>query len=387
MIKLLKNAMLYGPEAMGKQDVIILGNKIGHIAPEIPVPQGVGEVEVIDCAGKAVTPGFIDWHVHITGGGGEGGPTTRTPEITLSKITRYGVTTVVGCLGTDGTTRSMEALLAKARALEIEGITTFIYTGAYEVPTRTISGNVRNDVILIDKVIGVGELAISDHRSSHPMEAEIGRYAAEARVGGLLGGKPGLCHFHVGPGRAGIQPVFDLLEHSDIPISQFLPTHMGRSSALIAQGVRFAKMGGQIDFTAGGKVVANVLEALNGGAPLERVTISSDGNGSMPKFDAAGNLIGLGVGSIKTVYDAFLGLMQAGLTVSQTLQIVSANQARVMLLKDRKGCLKPGADADLIVFGDGWQVDQVWAKGRKMVAGGEPIVWGTFEQDIAADDE
>ena len=71
-------------------------------------------------------PGFIDGHVHMTGGGGEGGYATRTPELSLSDAIRGGVTTIVGCLGTDGVTRSLAALLAKARALDEEGISTFI---------------------------------------------------------------------------------------------------------------------------------------------------------------------------------------------------------------------------------------------------------------------
>ena len=71
------------------------------------------------------------------GGGGEGGFSTRTPEATLSDLTTAGVTTVVGTLGTDGIARDMNALLAKARGLEEEGITTYIYTGSYRLPLRT----------------------------------------------------------------------------------------------------------------------------------------------------------------------------------------------------------------------------------------------------------
>lgn len=383
MLKIIKNVRIFSPEDQGIQDVLIARDQIAYIAPEIPVPEGIGEVTVIQGTGLQMLPGFIDGHVHVLGGGGEGGPATRTPEITLSQITRWGVTTLIGVLGTDGTTRSVESLLTKVKALELEGISTYCYTGAYEVPTPTITKNVRNDVILLEKVIGVGEVAISDHRSAHPTLDEIGRLAMEARVGGLIGGKPGIAHFHVGPGKAGIQPLFDLLDVCDVPIQNLLPTHMARSKMLLDQGVRFTKMGGHIDITAGPKATEAVRYVLSQGAPLQRVTISSDGNGSLPKFDENGNYIGLGVGSVETVYRCFLEMVESGMSITEALHPVSVNQANFFGLKGKKGCIQKGADADFVLVDDSLQIEQVWAKGRCMVQKGHPLVWGTFENPDA----
>ena len=161
----------------------------------------------------------------------------------LGEIVRGGVTTVIGCLGTDGTTRSLASLLAKARALEEEGITAYIYTGAYEVPPPTITGRVRDDLILIDKVLGCGEVAIGDHRSSQPSKEDIRKLAAESRVGGLLGGKAGVLHLHVGNGRGALQMLLEIAEETEIPISQFTPTHLNRSTAVLDDGIRFAGHG------------------------------------------------------------------------------------------------------------------------------------------------
>lgn len=379
MIKIIKNVHVYAPEDLGLLDVLVTHDKIAFISKDIPIPHGLGEVVVVEGNGRNLLPGFIDGHVHILGGGGEGGPATRTPEITLSQITRWGVTTLFGVLGTDGTTRSVESLITKAKALELEGITTFCYTGSYEVPTPTITKNVRDDVILIEKVIGVGEVAISDHRSAHPSLDEIGRLAMEARVGGLIGGKPGIAHFHVGPGKAGIQPLFDLLEVCDVPIQNLLPTHMARSTMLLDQGVRFAKMGGLIDITAGPKATEAVRYVLQQGAPLNRVTISSDGNGSLPKFDEKGNYAGLGVGSVETVYRCFLEFLASGMTVTEALHPISVNQAAFFGLKGKKGCIQVGADADFVITDAQFGIDEVWAKGKCMVQNGKPIIWGTFE--------
>src|SRR5512139_148896 len=191
LFTLIKEGTLYAPQNMGMKDILIAGRMIARIADHIDLP-GDFQIRRISASGKVVTPGFVDLHVHLLGGGGEAGPRTRTPEITLSKITRAGVTTVVGCLGTDDVSRRPETLLAKAMQLEEEGISTYIYCGSYQFPMATITGSIRKDIALIPKVIGVGEIAVSDHRSSQPTFEELARVAAEARVGGMIGGKAGL---------------------------------------------------------------------------------------------------------------------------------------------------------------------------------------------------
>ncbi|MFR4383484.1 MAG: hypothetical protein ACLT4X_03910 [Phascolarctobacterium sp.] len=80
-------------------------------------------------------------------------------------------------------------------------------TGSYEFPVHTMTGDVRRDIILIDKVIGVGELALSDHRSSEPTLDELKRVLTQARLGGMLSGKAGVVQFHMGIGAAGIEPL------------------------------------------------------------------------------------------------------------------------------------------------------------------------------------
>jgi len=378
---LLKNCNVYSPIHLGLRDILLCGEKIVHIADSIDDLVGVGPLEVLDLKGQTTVPGFIDQHVHLIGGGGEGGPATRTPEVQLSDATTAGVTTVVGCLGTDGTTRHMTALLAKARALEIEGITTFIYTGSYEIPTPTITDNVRNDLILIDKVIGVGELAISDHRSAQPTTVDVLKLAAEARVGGMLAGKPGLCHLHVGGGKRGLAPLFEMLEMSEIPITQFTPTHCDRTPELLEDAIKFAKMGGKVDLTAGSRTAKTLIYMLGCGAPLEKITFSSDGNGSMPRFNDQGVLIGLGVGSLKATYEVVRRLVtEHEWSLDKALLPITTNVASTLLLTGKKGSIAIGADADLVVLDESLNVSTVLARGRLMVTNGEVVVKGTFEK-------
>ncbi len=73
---------------------------------------------------------------------------------------------MVGLLGTDDLTRSTSSLVAQVYALRESGISAYCYTGGYHVPLTTLTESVRSDLVHIEPILGVGELAISDHRSS-----------------------------------------------------------------------------------------------------------------------------------------------------------------------------------------------------------------------------
>lgn len=100
LFTLITGGSVYTPGKIGRKDILIAGQVIARIADRIDLPTEFEPV-IIRAEGKTVVPGFVDLHVHLLGGGGEAGPWSRTPEITLSKIIRAGVTTVVGLLGTD----------------------------------------------------------------------------------------------------------------------------------------------------------------------------------------------------------------------------------------------------------------------------------------------
>lgn len=386
MWQLLKNAKIYNPEEIKDTDVLIVGKSIAAIGRNLIIPDYV-EGEMVDLQGKTLVPGFIDAHVHLCGGGGEAGPASRTPEIQLSQLTRGGTTTVVGCLGTDSVSRSMSELLVKAQALEDEGITTFVYSGAYQVPTRTLFPTLQEDLLLINKVIGAGEIAISDHRSAQPQIAELEHLAAEARVGGMLGNKAGVVHLHLGEGKRGLQPIWTILDQTEIPITQFVPTHINRTYSLLEQGIQFLQAGGHIDLTAGcddfpvDLQVPAVLHMLNERKMLnDHVTVTSDGNGSMPQYNEAGVLIGMGVGSVEVLWrDVKESVLHYGLPLEVALRTITANVANVLGFKN-KGMIRVGFDADLVALDQALEVQDVWARGQRMLADKQPRVWGTFEK-------
>ena len=89
---LIKNADLFTPQPGGRADLLVGGGKILLMEPDIRMPRRY--CEVLDARTLRAVPGFIDGHVHIMGGGGEGGPATRCPELALSDAIRGGVTCV-----------------------------------------------------------------------------------------------------------------------------------------------------------------------------------------------------------------------------------------------------------------------------------------------------
>jgi len=387
MITLIRGGEVFAPEPLGRKDVLIAGGVIEAVAgPGSLTADGCG-AEVVDAAGLRVIPGLIDPHVHILGGGGEGGPATRSPEIRVEDIVASGVTTVIGCLGTDGITRHMTSLLAKARALDVEGVSTFIYSGSYEVPVQTLTGSVRSDLVLIDKVIGAGEIAVSDHRSSQPVFDEIARLAAECRVGGLLGGKAGVLHLHLGDGKRRLELLFRLIRETEIPVTQVIPTHVSRNAELFEQGLEWVAAGGSIDVTVGPEPAPgdpdvsfeDVIGAFaRRGLPLTRMTASSDSNGSMPVFDAAGRLVRL---TIATEGDLLRKLREAAgtglLPLETAIRVFSTNAADFYKL-GRKGRIEPGRDADILLLDDGLGLVDVFARGKRMMAAGRLLARGTF---------
>lgn len=387
---LIKNGEVYSPNYLGKSDLFVSNDKIAYIDHEINLGNTSLPFEELDASNCYVLPGFIDSHVHLIGGGGEGGFKTRTPELQFSDCVKNGITTVIGVIGTDGTTRTMESLLAKCRALEEEGISSFVFTGSYQTPVKTLFSRIEEDIILIDKIIGVGEIAISDHRSSQPTKQEIARIAAAARNGGLISGKAGVVNVHIGDGKSMLSMLEEIIEETELPISQFYPTHINRNSYLFEAGINFAKKGGIVDFTTStiprfidtGEVKCSIglKRMLENGVPIEQITFTSDAQGSLPDFDENGVLRGMKVGSVQSLYQEVKDAMvNERIPIEVAIQVITSNPARILKLQN-KGKIANGFDADLVIINkNNFEIETVISKGKIMYKDGKLLVKGTFE--------
>ncbi|MFB1081774.1 beta-aspartyl-peptidase [Jeotgalibacillus sp. JSM ZJ347] len=388
MLTLIKNADVYSPDHIGLKDILITDKRIAAIEDHIDIT--APGLHVIDANGKIAVPGFIDSHVHILGGGGEGSYRTRTPELQLTDATLGGVTTLVGVIGTDGTTRTMPALIAKARALEEEGITCYVHTGSYQVPVKTLTGKIEDDLILIDRVIGAGEIAISDHRSSQPTAQELAKIASAARIGGMLSGKAGIVNIHVGDSHDHLSLIEVVVETTDIPIKQFYPTHINRNPHLFEAGIHYAKKGGYVDFTTSsipkfleeGEVKCSVAlkRMLEAGVDVSQITFTSDGQASLPDFNADGELIGLQLGKVMSLYEAVReAVTDEGIDLAAAIRVITKNPAQILKLSS-KGEIAVGKDADIVLLQQSdFSIDSVFAMGQVMVGNNQAVIKGTFE--------
>ncbi len=387
MLTLIKNAEVYTPEKLGQKDVLLAGSSIVAIADEINLPESVS-ARVIDASGMYMVPGFIDAHVHIAGAGGEGGPASRTPEMLLSDMISAGVTTVIGCLGTDGITRSVESVLMKVKSLRAEGVSAWMYTGAYQVPTPSITGDYARDIALIEEVIGVGEVAISDHRSSVPSNEELTRMTAHARVAGMIAGKAGIINIHMGDARKPFNPLYKVVETSELSLRQFLPTHINRNDYIFEDAKTYG-LKGYLDITTSSypyypdeeiKPATALRLLIEAGVPAEHITFTSDACGSLPGFDpVTGELIKMETGKpLSNLLELRDAVFEEKLPLETALKVLTSNPARILKLK-KKGNIVKGMDADVLLLSKDLRINAVFALGQQVLENGVLLKKGTYE--------
>ena len=395
-IKIVRCSEVLAPDVLGARDLVIAGERIvAVVEPGIEI-SGL-EVEVVDLRGLTVAPGLIDNHVHVLGGGGGLGFASRAPELQTSQLTRAGITTVIGMLGFDATSKDMRALIAKTKAFKEDGISAYALTGAtLEHPVPTLTGRIRDDIAFVEEIIGVGEISVSELGYAYDSNGPGAQYIAEAATAGLLAGrlarKRGYLCLQVPPYHgACLKPVIAMLERTGLPIAQLLPSHVNQTDAYMADAILWAERGGFVDVGANyspdnnfsratppAKAIVRLLEA---GVPLARILLSSDGNGAPPKEEqregqpAVANYMPLG--ALPATWRRLI--VEEGLPPTDALRIVTSNVADATGLA-QKGRIAAGLDADLVAFDDDWRIHTVLARGRVMVAGGAPVVRGMFDQ-------
>jgi len=386
MLKLIKNANIYSPAPLGVGHLLIGGEQILYVGGTLPAVDASLLSETLDLEGAPLIPGLIDCHVHVTGGGGEDGFSTQAPAVPLSRFTRHGVTSVVGLLGTDDETRSTANLLARTRALREEGLSAWCWTGGYHVPPTTLTGSVRKDIVNIDCIIGLGELAISDHRSSQPSFDELARLASEVHVAGLLSRKAGVLHLHLGDGQRGLELVRRLLAETELPPRVFHPTHVNRRKKLFEEACSLSPQNVVVDVTA--FPVEEGEDAWSAADAWERyheascapsgLTISSDGGGCLPVFDDNGVMVKMDFATSAGLPETLRELLARGHDLEHILPSMTANVARLLRLRG-KGKIEVGADADFVCLDEQHRVRHVMARGQWMVQDQSPVVHGLFD--------
>ena len=374
-LKLIRNVTAYRGGQWKKSDILVADKKIEAVEDSITF--NYPDTEIFDGRGQFAVPGYIDQHVHITGGGGEGSFITQVPSLKFSEPVKAGVTTLVGVLGTDGTTRSVGSLVAKTKAFNEYGLTAFCLTGNYNYPSPTLTGSVLDDIVYVDVIIGV-KIAISDHRSANMTKESLIKLASDARVAGLLSGKPGVVHLHTGMGKAKLDMLFEIADETEIPITTFRPTHLAPK---YDAAIRWAKRGGYIDFTCDPDDMQNrirlIADALDE-APEGTLSLSTDSNGSMPVWNDKKEMTGITAGRISALHDT-IKAMTTLMPLEKALLPVTKNIAAALGLYPKKGCLATGSDADIQLIDDSLTLTTLFANGQCMMRDNEILAKAYFE--------
>lgn len=364
-----------------KTNIFITNGKITKIgkANEKELKKIFNNIEIIDCGNKYAIPGYIDNHVHVTGGGGEKGFSSKVPEIKISDIISSGVTTVVGVLGTDTITRSVENLVSKTKALNEEGITAYCLTGGYEFPSPTLTGSVQKDIAFINEVIGV-KIAISDHRCYNPLKEDLIKLMSEVRVASLISGKKCSVNYHIGWGKGSMNQLLDILHETNIPADLIRPTHITCTDTVFEQAIEMANKGSYVDITAGENVeksITYIIKAFEKGIS-DMLTVSSDGNGSVPIWQD-GKCIGMNAHSQIGLHRIVKELVKThNYKLQDAIKILTVNPSNALALT-QKGEIKEGKDADILLLDNNFEVDSVIAMGKIFMLNKSIIRKGMYE--------
>jgi beta-aspartyl-dipeptidase (metallo-type) len=203
----------------------------------------------------------------------------------------------------------------------------------------------------------------------------------------MLGGKAGIANIHLGDAKNPFQPIYDAVEKSELKLIQFYPTHCNRNHYIFEDAKLYGR-NGYIDLTASSypydplneiKPSKAIVELMASGVPLEHITMTSDGNGSLPNFNKDGQLISMDMGLPESIFLEMIdAVIQEKLPLEKAVKVVSSNVAAILKLKN-KGSLDIGKDADIVVLDKEYKISDVIARGQLMTHEYQRLKKGTYE--------
>ncbi|MDO7976586.1 amidohydrolase family protein [Oceanotoga teriensis] len=221
-----------------------------------------------------------------------------------------------------------------------------------------------------------------------PSIEDLVKVASQARVGGILSNKAGIINIHLGDGKENFSKILQVVENTEIPITQFLPTHCTRNPKVFEEALKYAKKGGYIDFTTstthkflenGETKCSKALKiTLEKNIPIENITFTSDGQGSLPKFDSKGNFIGLDIGKSSSLYEEVKNaIIKENIPIEKAIKVITENPAKILKLKN-KGTIEEQKDADIVILDKDLEINTVISMGKIMIENKKIKVKNTF---------
>lgn len=384
----LRGASVLLPDGWAEAEIWTLGRSITGIGepagPDGEIPGALGVPEVVDLAGERLVPGFIDSHLHILGGGGGGGFPTRIPELPVDAALEAGITTCVAMPGVDPLTRPLRALLALAASFREQGVRALPMTGGFVWPTETLTGSVRSDLHTIPSLTGV-KIALGEHLATAPTAHELERLLVEIDWAAHTTGRGILLHAHLGTAAQPAARLEAALEAVPVDRGRVQVTHANYTRDTLDAAIRLGLAGCRIDVNPlirpdriGGAIAPTeaIAALLGAGVALDRLSLSTDGNASVPRTLTDGTPEGFShqLGLARAVGN----VVAAGvLDAAAALQLITANPAAALRRHDL-GRIARGAAADLVGLDDEFAVRTVISGGVVRVREGRALAPSMF---------
>ena len=228
---------------------------------------------------------------------------------------------------------------------------------------------------------------MGDVNGSFPSSQAILEMLSQIRQAAVTVNKQGLLHVHLGS----IPNPFDIFEEiaaSGFPIGTHLrPTHCARTEFLLKSACAYAMESHDryIDITTDGpcylgQPAAAVSAAVSCGVPVEQITLSSDGHGVVPRFDADGNVVGQAIGEVARNHETMVELVRDfSFPLSDALSLITRNAADSLGLTDQ-GRLEIGACANAVLLNQNLQIVAVVSRGQVAMHGDTLAVKEPFSE-------
>jgi N-acetylglucosamine-6-phosphate deacetylase len=363
--------------------ILIRDGEIEMVGPRsgMELPSAATEIQATD---STAIPGFVDVHIHGAGGH----DVMEANETALSTIT--------GRLAAFGTTSLLATTItasADDTCRSVEGIAKYI-SGQYQTSdTRA-------------EILGIhfeGPFLSKERRGVHPAEwlqlpsAELLQRFLQAAAGNariltiapeLLGATPCIdaarslgmvvsightdatyeqARAAVAHGAHHATHVYNAMRpftHRDPGVIGAVLTTPEVTAELIADGIH-------VD-----EIAMKVLLQAKG---AQGVVLISDGTSATGMPDGEYMLGGLKVtvnggvcrnaegrlaGSTLTLDRALRNIVGLGIPLADAVRMLTLNPATLLGIEFKKGALRTGADADIVLLNDGLEIERVWARGR-----------------------
>jgi N-acetylglucosamine-6-phosphate deacetylase len=347
---------------------------------EMTLPSGAAE---ISAAGQTAIPGFIDVHIHGAGGHDVMEGTPEAMSVVAQTLARHGTTSFVATTVTaspDDTCRSVEgiahyitqqfsALHTKAEVLGIHYEGPFINkarrgvhpaewvqlpsAGLLQRLLQAAAGNAR--ILTIAPEL-LGAVPCMHAARDAGVVVAMGHTDAtyeQARAGMAHGARHAVHVYNA------MRP----FSHRDSGVIGAVLTSPEVTAELIADGVHVEEAAMRVLLQAKG--AAGVILISDGLS----ATGMPDGKYMLGKFEVTvsggvcRNAEGKLAGSTLTLDRALRNVVALGIPLQDAVRMLTANPAKLLGIEFKKGALRTGADADIVLLDETLQITNVFTRG------------------------